>query len=339
MQRRTIIASATIAALTLLAAGCANGTPTVEPSGEPADPHLTLRGSSNVSENTSFGKALDAFAECLATASEGSLELTMFHSAQLGSDPEALELVQIGALDFTSSTLTGNIVPEALVFDMPYVFDGYEHWVSVVDGEPGDQIRAKAAEQNYRILSFDLGGYRDTYSTSAINTIADFDGKKIRTLQSPAYIAFFEGLGSIPTPLAFTEVYLALQQGTLDGAETALPSMVDAKHYEVAKHVTLTGHGISSVAWGISDATWSRLSENQRDIVVTCDRDRVAMQRELQLADIASINEFLQGEGVTIVEMDTTELKELAARDVYPRIIDTPEAQAMLDAIKALSGN
>src|SRR5690606_28162185 len=139
--------------------------PAATPTGE-ADPRLTLRGSSNVSENSSFGKSFEAFAECLASESDGSLDLTMFHSATLGSDPEALELAQVGALDFTSTTLTGNIVPEALVFDLPYVFDDYDHWVSVVDGEPGDHVREQAAVQGLRILSFDLGGWRDTYGTS-----------------------------------------------------------------------------------------------------------------------------------------------------------------------------
>jgi TRAP-type C4-dicarboxylate transport system substrate-binding protein len=114
--------------------------------------------------------------------------------------------------------------------------------------------------------------------------------------------------------------------------------MVDAKHYEVAKNVTLTHHGLSSVAWGISDSTWEKLSENQQEIVVACDRERVEMQRELQLEEIASIEEYLTEQGVEFAEIDTTELKEYAENEVYPSVVDTPEAQDLLDSVRGLAG-
>jgi len=299
---------------------------------------LKLRGANAVGPDSAFGKSYEAFADCLAEKSEGSLELTMFHTSTLGTDAEALELTQTGAVDFTETTLTANVVPQAAVFDLPYVFNDYDHWVRVVDGDPGQLIKDEALKQNLRILSYDLGGWRDVYGTKKIDSMDDFEGKKIRTLQSPAYIGFFEGLGAIPTPLDFTEVYLALQQGTLDAAETALPSMVDAKHYEVAKHVAITHHGMSTVSWAISQQTWDKMSENQQAVVTECDKDRVEMQRSQQLEDMEGINQFLEEQGVTLTELDTSELSAYAHENVYDDVVSDDASRALLEQVTELGG-
>ena len=215
-----------------------------------------LRGANAVGPNTAFGRSYDAFAKCLNERTNGRVELQVFHSAQLGSDAEALELAQTGALDFTETTIYSNVIPIGTVFDLPYVFRDIDHWKKVTQGAPGQQIKDAGIAAGLRILSYDLGGWRDVYGNKKISSVEDLRGQKLRTLQSPAYVELFQALGAVPTPLAFGEVYLALQQKTLDGAETALPSMYDAKHHEVAKYVAQTHHGLSSVAWIIAEATW-----------------------------------------------------------------------------------
>lgn len=336
MKRPKVAALALTAviALTSLAACSAE---TGDEGGGEAKPTITLRASNSVGPDTSFGRSYDAFAECLAERSDGSLNLQVFHSAQLGSDAETLELIQSGALDFTRSSLIANIVPNMGVMDLPYLFDDYEHWVRSVDGEPGEVIREEALGHDVRILSYDLGGWRDVYGNREIDSIDDFKGLKIRTLQTEAYLAFFDELGAVPSPMAFTEVYLALQQGTLDAAETALTSMADAKQQEVTTQVTVTHHGLSASVWIMAEATWQKLDEEQQQVVVECDAERNEMQRTQELEAIDNVQGVLEDAGMTFTEIDLDELKEIALDRVYPRVIKDAAQQEFVDMIRDLA--
>ncbi len=345
--RRPFTALAIVAALAV--AGCSSGTgaspaasvaasggATAAPAsdGAPVEAQFKLRGANAVGENTSFGAAYEMFATCLNERTNGLIELEIFHAAQLGSDAEALELAQNGALDFTESTIYSNIIPLGTVFDLPFLFQDYEHWVRVVDGEPGQAVIAAGEGSGIKILSYHLGGWRDTYGNKKIESIDDLKGQKLRTLQSPAYVELFQALGATPTPLAFGEVYLALQQGTLDGAETALPSAYDAKHYEVAKYVAQTHHGLSSVVWAISEATWAKLPADAQAVVVDCDREATEFQRTTHLADAERIDKDLQEvQGVEFTQPDLAPFRAIAQDVVYPKLVTADDQKALLQQV------
>lgn len=323
----------------LALAGCSSGTTSTPPSSAPSqgagpvEAEFKLRGANAVGENTSFGKAYEMFADCLNERTNGLVELEIFHAAQLGSDAEALELAQTGALDFTESTIYSNVIPLATVFDLPFLFKDYDHWVKTWAGEPGKAVKAAAAGTGIKILSADLGGWRDTYGNTKIETADDLKGLKLRTLQSPAYVELFQALGATPTPLAFGEVYLALQQGTLDGAETALPSMYDAKHYEVSKYVAQTHHGLSSVVWAISEATWDKLPANAQEAVVSCDAEATEFQRTTQLEDAERIDKVLQeDEGLEFTQPDLAPFRA-AAEEVWEKLVTAEDQKALLQQV------
>ncbi len=288
-----------------------------------------LRGSSNVGADTSFGRSYDSFADCLNERTNGRVELEIFHAAQLGSDAEALELAQTGALDFTATTLFSNVIPVATVFDLPFLFRDIDHWQRATQGAPGDTIREAGLPVGIRILSYDLGGWRDIYSNTQVNSAEDLRGLRLRTLQSPAYVELFQELGAVPTPLAFGEVYLALQQGTLDGAETALPSMYDANQHEVTQYVAQTHHGLSSVAWTVSESVWTELPTEIQGAIMSCDEERIEQQVREQLEDMERVDRVLQeDEGMTFTQPDPAPFRQ-AAEAVYERLI-TAEAQQQL---------
>ncbi|MBA2254501.1 MAG: TRAP transporter substrate-binding protein [Chloroflexi bacterium] len=313
------------AATTAPAAATSAGTGTAE---------FKLRGANAVGPNTSFGRAYETFADCLSTRTNGRVELEIFHSATLGSDAEALELAQTGALDFTETTIYSNVIKVGTVFDLPYLFNDEEHWKKVTQGAPGQVIKDAGIPSGIRILSFHLGGWRDTYGNKKISSAEDLKGMKLRTLQSPAYVQFFQALGAVPTPLAFGEVYLALQQGTLDGAETALPSMYDAKHYEVSKYVAQTHHGLSSVAWVIAEATWKKLPADIQGVVVACDKEATDQQITEQIADATRIDKELQEEkGIEFTKPDLEPLRAIARDKVYTSLITEEGQKALLQQV------
>lgn len=307
--------------------------PTEAPPG-PVEAEFKLRGANSVGENLPSGKAYEMFATCLNERTNGLIELEIFHAAQLGSDAEALELAQNGALDFTQTTIYSNIIPVGTVFDLPFLFKDEDHWRAVTTGAPGQAIIDAGTGSGIKILSYHLGGWRDIYGSVKIESVDDLKGLKLRTLQSPAYVELFQALGAVPTPLAFGEVYLGLQQGTLDGAETALPSMYDAKHHEVSKYVAQTHHGLSSVVWAISEATWDKLPADAQAVVVECDREATDFQVTTQLAHAERVDRDLQEvEGMEFTQPDLAPFRTVAQEQVYPKLITADDQKALLQQV------
>ncbi len=353
MKARRVRAAAAFVAGTFLVAACSsgsNGSSTPGSTGPSAGSGgsatttasagdgkvFNFRGANSTTADDAFGTSYTAFAKCLAAQSSNRIKLTMYQNATLGSDAEALELLQTGALDFTETTLTSTVLPDAAAFDLPYMFSTVEAWEKAVDGAPGDQIKQEALAKGMKILSFDEGGWREVYGNKDVKSISDFKGLKIRTLQTPVYVAFFKALGAVPSPLAFTEVYLALQQHTLDAAETALPSMFGAKQYEVSKYVIVTNHAMSTVPWVMSTKAWNSLPADLQSVVVACDKTRSEMQRTNQNESQKNMQQQLTAKGMTYVTIPLAPLQELAKSKVYP-LATAPGEQALVAKIEAMN--
>jgi len=338
VRTRTQRALVVLAVGLLVAVACAPAaTPGAAPGSAKVAAEFKLRGAHNASKDVSFGQAHEKFATCLNDKTNGLVELKIFHSAQLGSDAETLELLQNGALDFAGSTIFANVISLATVFDLPFLFNDYQHWLKAVDGAPGKAITDAGIPKGFRILSFHLGGWRDVYTNKKkLVTVDDFKGLKLRTIQSPAYVQLFQQIGAVPTPLAFGEVYLALQQGTLDGAETALPSMWDVKHYEVSKYVAQTHHGLSSVMWAIATKTWDKLPASAQKAVVDCNRTATDFQRVQHLADAERIDKALQSEKkIEFTKPDPAPFRA-AAQVVHEKLVTANDQKALLQQVRDL---
>ncbi|MCA9259147.1 MAG: TRAP transporter substrate-binding protein [Planctomycetales bacterium] len=196
-------------------------------------------------QNHPVHKAMERMAERLAELSDGSVELKIFPNGQLGSETELLEQVQRGALAITkvSTAPLESFIPSMAVFGVPYAFQDEDQFWRVIEGEVGHELLASGESIGLVGLCFYDAGARSFYTIDKpILRPDDLRGLKIRVQQSPTAMDMVEALGGAPTPVPFGELYTALHQRMVDGAENNLPSFVSSRHCEVCKHLSLDEH-------------------------------------------------------------------------------------------------
>jgi TRAP-type transport system periplasmic protein len=210
-------------------------------------------------------------AEVAAQRSGGRIKMEVYPSSQLGSDREAIQNVQSGTIegvvDATSKLV--NFVPQYAALDLPYLVPNNDEAYRLLDGAVVAKLMGEpAAAAGFRVLSYWEVTLRNVYTTrKPVRTVSDLAGLKIRVIQSPSYITLFRAFGAIPTPMAFGEVYTALQQGVVDGAENDLLTYSSTKHYEVAKLVTITNHLMLVNAVILSEKVWQTLPADIQGII------------------------------------------------------------------------
>lgn len=189
--------------------------------------------------------AVVEFAKKVAQRTNNAIQIDVFPSGQLGNDPKILEGIQLGTIDMgmTGNPFYASFAPEMNVLDLPYLFRDYEHVYKVVDGPIGQEILRAVEKHGLKGLGTVEIGFRNlTNSKRPVKTPEDVKGLKIRTTPNPAHLQAFRLLGANPVPMPFTEVYLALRTGTVDGQENPI-TLIDAmKFYEVQKYMSLTHH-------------------------------------------------------------------------------------------------
>lgn len=205
----------------------------------------------------------------LEELSKGTMTLRIFPNSQLGDFKAMVAQVQAGELDAVSAGYPdmSYIIPELKLIGAPYVISNYDHLRAVIKGPYGKKMDTKFQEKGIRVLDVWYEGARHTTANKPINSIDDMKGLKLRTPNVPFLIAYAKAVGAIPAPVAFAEVYLALQTKQVDAQENPLPTIESAKLYEVQKHIALTGHFIASSAMLMSEKTWAKLSPEQRQWV------------------------------------------------------------------------
>ena len=264
--------SPTLAATLLVLGAIALVGPTAPPVGaqtKAPGPPITLRLTWTTSLDTHVGKGATHFVNRAKELTNGQVNVLLFPNSGLGSEQQALEGMQAGTVDMGLITVFTNAVKVGVVLDLPFLFRDVAHWKKSVEGPPGRAIAETAPAAGVRILAWYLGGWRDVYGSRAIKSVDDFKGLKIRTQQAVALVEFFKAVGAIPTPIAWPETYLALQQKTVDAAETALWAMYDAKQYEVAKFAVETHHAQSNIPVMMSEQKWKTLSPEIQQALVT----------------------------------------------------------------------
>ncbi len=205
----------------------------------------TLSFAHNLPVSHPVHKGVEAFKTHLENISEGKLTLKIYANGQLGSEREVLELLQIGSVSMTkvSGAAMSNFVPEYRVLGVPYLFRDKSHLFKVLEGEIGEQLLQKGTASWLRGLCFYDAGSRSFYTKNKfIKKPEDLDGVKIRVMSDKMSVAMVEALGGAPTPMSFGELYTALQQGVVDGAENNAPSFVTSRHFEICKYYSLDAH-------------------------------------------------------------------------------------------------
>ncbi|GAA3857440.1 TRAP transporter substrate-binding protein [Celeribacter arenosi] len=250
--------------------------------------------------------AMDRFAELVAERTGGEVTVEVFHGGVLGSQPDALEQVQLGAIDIGNFNLgpIGPLVKEANLVSLPFIFRSVDHMFRVLDGPAGDKVSAAMGEAGILPIGWFDAGARSFYNNSGpINSPADVEGMKIRVMNNDLFTGMVNAMGGNGTPMAFAEVYQALGTGVVDGAENNLPSFESVGHYEVSGFYSLSEHLIIPECICVNTAKFGALSQEMQDAVRSAAEEASVYQRELWAEQTAASRTAVEAAGVKINEI------------------------------------
>lgn len=265
--------------------------------------------------------AAELFAEKVAEYTEGRYNVEVFHSGQLANDPRAVEQLRIGGLDFTV-TAPGTYAAfeqNLNLAALPFLVDTYEQGWKLYDEsewfkEQFDALPAK----NLRILSTFEAGFRSFTTTFPLNSPDDARGKKMRVYPNDMIRWIMESIGFNTVVLPVTEVYLAIQQGTVDGQENPVDTIYSIRFYEVAKQITLTQHVYSPIPLAVSEITWKRFSDADKEAVSRAAREAAEFSRKtVREAEAGQLKE-MEERGATVTRPEIGPFRE-AVQEVYAK--------------------
>jgi tripartite ATP-independent transporter DctP family solute receptor len=294
-----------IFALISLLAGC----------GKPAKKVVTLKMAHGLAITHPVHKAMEFLAQRALEKSDSTLVIEIYPNEQLGNEKECLEKLQLGALAMTkvSSSVLENFRDEYKVFALPFLFRDNMHKWKVFQSPIGKKILASGEKIKLKGLVYYDAGFRSFYSLKKpILKPADLKGLKIRTQQSPMAMKMVSSLGGSPTPISWGELYTALQQGVVDGAENNPPSLFTSNHYEVCKHYSLDEHNAVPDVILINTLIWNGLSPEHQAILQGAAEESVAFQRKVWEEFEKESMDKMAAAGVKVYYPDKAPFQELA---------------------------
>jgi tripartite ATP-independent transporter DctP family solute receptor len=264
----------------------------------------------NLDQSTSVHKAMVFLGERLHELSGGTMRVDVYPSGQLGSERELIELLQVGSLAMTkvSASPMEGFVPEMRIFSIPYMFRDEDHLWRFLASDTAKEILAKGEAKRLRGIGFYDAGSRSFYSQcgtgKAIRNPSDLAGLKVRVQESQTSVRMVQALGGSATPIAWGELYTALQQGVVDAAENNPPSFYLSKHFEVCKLFTIDEHTSVPDVMLISSYVWNNLSPQQQAWLQQAMDESVDFQRELWALDTQEALEAVKAAGVEVFYPD-----------------------------------
>ena len=268
--------------------------------------------------------------------SGGKLQVDIYPNAQLGSERENLELLQIGSLGMTkvSASVMESFAPKFKIFSLPYIFNDQEHLFQVLDGPIGKQMLTEGTKFWLRGLTYYDAGSRSFYSVKKpIETPSDLKGMKIRVQDSNTSINMVNALGGSATPISWGELYTALQQGVVDGAENNPPSFHLSRHYEVAKYYTLNEHTMVPDVLLISTIVWDELNPQEQQWLQEAADESAVLQRKLWDDAEKEALRIVAEAGVEIIYPEKQPFEDLV-EPMYDSYRDEPHVYEMISIIK-----
>ena len=247
--------------------------------------------------------ALEYMKKRLEELSDGTVTMDIYPSGVLGSETNCIEQLQNGSLAMTKTSASPmeGFIPEMGVFSLPYVFRDDKHYWNVLDSKLGKQLLLKGENKNLRGLCYYDAGSRNFYTKDrAINTPDDLKGLKIRVMNSKIAMDMVKALGGAPTPISWGELYTALQQGVVDGAENNPPSYYTNRHYEVCKYFSMDGHTRIPDMLIISTKVWGKLPEQVKKWIQQASDESSMYQRKLWAEKTDEALKDAQKEGVKV---------------------------------------
>lgn len=246
-------------------------------------------------------------AELVNNYTNGEIVIDVFPASQIGNERDLIEGARMGTIDMllTSTAPVMGFEKRFGVLDMPYIFRDVAHAHKVLDGAVGQQLFAALEPKGLKGLAWFENGFRDiTNSKHEIKSVDDLKGLKIRTMENPIHIAYFKKLGAVPQPMAFGELYPALEKKVVDGQENPIGAIVTGRFYEVQKYTSLTAHVYSGVPVLISMKRFKALTESQQAALSRAATEAAAFERaQLAHQDKEGL-ELLRKHGVAVITPD-----------------------------------
>ena len=283
--------------------------------------------------------SLEHFAEAVKERTNGQVEIQIFAAEQLGSNAEMIEMVEMGSLDamMLPSGQQANYCPKFKALSLPFLFSDYDHVYRVLDGEIGEELLEGLSDHNMIQIAYWENGLRQfTNNKRPINTPEDMQGLKFRTPEDQLTIAIFDAFGASASPFAFSELYLALQQGTFDGQENPVANIYANNFQNVQKYLTMVNYQYQPKDMIFSLSTWNKLPADLQEVIKTAakefgDEHRAAIRsnEEAQLAE-------LEADGMEIGYPDTAPFIEKAQKVYDDFYAQYDWAKDLVDRIVAL---
>lgn len=272
------------------------------------------------SEVDPYAIAAHYFAEELESAAPGEFDVQFFPNHQLGDDTAMLQAMQFGTMGagVITGTQVGTLEPAFQLNDLPFLYANNQQAHKVLDGEVGQELLDLLDSKGIIGLGFPEAGFRHTINNErAIRSPADFKGVKLRVQPSDLFLDSFRAIGANPVPMAWSDVFTAVQQGTVDGLEIPLPVIYANKYPEVTDYLSLTSHTYNALALLMSKQTFNKLSADNQEVVRQAARRAIDRQRETVAANNDDVLEQIRAAGMEVNEVDDVEAFRERVSGVY----------------------
>ncbi len=300
---------------------------------------IVMKLSDQVNEQNPHVKAHEFFARTVAEKSGGSIEVKVFPNSQLGSAREGLEGVLTGTVEAVkvASGELSTYSPKFSVFSLPYVFTSKNEVFAALDGKVGDILRAEIDRQGFKLLAFFDTGFRSIFNGKRpITSAADLKGLKIRVINDPIMIETINTFGALATPLAYGELYMALKQGVVDGAEQPPVALYSMKFYEVSKYFSLTNHFYDLNIVVMGKKLFDRMSPDQKKAVEDSAREYQNYERKLWNDYEKDVIGKIEAAGMPVNTLDLAPFKQAVMNIIEKN--KNRVGQDIIDAALSYSG-
>ena len=309
-----------------------------------ANAKIILKCGTSTQPSHIYNQAVEYFAKLVSERSRGEIEVQLFPAGQLGSERDMVEGLQIGSLEMTltSTGPLGNFVPQVKLFNLPFLFKDRQTCYKILDGKIGTDIANLFLKVGIRSLGWYENGFRNiTNSKRPIEKPDGMDGLKIRVMEDDVFILTMKSLGASPLPMAFGELYTALEQKAVDAQENPLAVIHSSRFFEVQKYLAMTGHFYSPAMLLISEITWKKLTADQQKILLVASNEARDYERKISMEADQTLEAELKKAGMIVTHPDKAPFVD-AVSPVYnnPAVIkaigggDLTEGKRLINAVR-----
>ncbi|TCK98638.1 C4-dicarboxylate-binding protein DctP [Natranaerovirga hydrolytica] len=334
--KKSFISIVVLLSMVLFFAGCNGET---ETSGADTDEVYQLSFAHVVRPTTPKGAAAEMFKEVIEERSEGRITVRVYPDSQMGNDQEINEQILRGTLDMNApllSTIT-SFAEEFELFDLPYLFTTHEGAYDALHGDVGEALNEYLEDNGFVGLGYWSGGFKQiTNSVRPIETVEDMDGLRIRVSQSPLLVTQFRAVGAGGISVPFSELYSALQSGTVDGQDNPFSNIASRNFYEVQDYMTITDHGFMGYPFIMNKDTFNTLPSDLQDLVIEVAAEVTQWQwEEAQRADEKYLEEIIDS-GMTISEFNEAEKANFrqATQAAYDSFLQKENGEELLNLVE-----